>query len=135
MLRVEIPIIESMDGAVYTRVLRSNGELAQLQEEWNSMLERCPSHTIFSTPDWLIPIAEQYQHRLRLLTIAVYQGDQLIGLAPLAVGRKPAFLKVLRFLAAGPFKYSLSDYGDIICPYRRCLSRNAFRHYDYHWRR
>ena len=99
---------------VSTRVLRSSSKLDLLEEEWYSLLERCPSHTVFSTPDWLVPMAEVYERRMRPLTIAVFQGEQLIGLAPFAVVRQKGLLKTLRFLGMGPFSYPLSDYDNII---------------------
>ena len=99
---------------VYTRVLRSVTELSDMEDEWYSLLERCPSHTIFATPDWLIPIAEVYKDRIRPLTIAVYQAEELVGLAPLAVVRRGRFVRVLCFLGMGPSRYSVSDYLDII---------------------
>ena len=87
---------------ISTRVLRSVAELRHLEEEWYSLLERCPSHTIFDTPDWLIPIAEVYQDCMRLLTVAVYRGEELMGLAPLAVVRRGQLVRVFRFLGIGP---------------------------------
>lgn len=100
--------------AISTRILRSVQELAALEPDWYALLEECPSHTVFSTPDWLIPLAQECQDKLQLLSIAVYQQGRLIGLAPLAVRRIGRLLKGLRFLGMGPYRYSWSDYQDIL---------------------
>jgi len=73
--------------------------LEALRAEWETLLGDYPQSTIFSTYEWLVPWWRAFGGRDRLLVLAFRDDSSaLVGLAPLAVTVRPAFLSSLRVL-------------------------------------
>jgi len=86
-----------------------------LRDEWTRLLERSASDCIFLTWEWLHTWWEHFGTSRGLALIAVRQGDELIGLAPLWIkrvrlGRLVPF-RMFEFLGTGSVG---SDYLDVI---------------------
>ncbi len=92
-----------------TEVLRSAGEFAALEEEWEDLYHDSPRATPFQSWAWLYSWWEFYGegYELRLITVRDDEG-LLIGLAPLMLERRLGFRKLL-FVGTGP-----TDYLDVL---------------------
>lgn len=82
--------------------------------QWHALIARCPDSTVFQTPEWLL---SWWRHlgAGEPFILAAYEGDQLVGLAPLY--KKPrAILGVTRdelhFIGAGHSDYNLFSSWD-----------------------
>jgi CelD/BcsL family acetyltransferase involved in cellulose biosynthesis len=75
---------------------------------WERLLAADPHPTFFSTPAWLTTWWQHYQAGRELLLLAVRQGDNTVGFAPLMLEPIPGGRAVL-FLGSG-----LSDYADVL---------------------
>jgi CelD/BcsL family acetyltransferase involved in cellulose biosynthesis len=60
--------------------------LHAIRPHWWALWKRCPDATPFQSPEWLLP---WWQHlaRGRLCSVALWEGDRLVGLAPLFTER------------------------------------------------
>ena len=58
-------------------------ELAQLQPEWVQLLERQAEPVPFLHPTWQRVWLEEFQDGRDLLLLAVRDGEELVGVAPL----------------------------------------------------
>ncbi len=67
---------------MHLKQITTPAELEALRPEWDRLWEECPSATPFQSPDWLIP---WWRHlgRGSLWALALYEGKELCGLAPL----------------------------------------------------
>jgi CelD/BcsL family acetyltransferase involved in cellulose biosynthesis len=88
-------------------VLEGHAALAQLHDSWQRLCEQCPWATPFQHPEWLRAWARHHQPA-QPWTIAVYDGERLVGLAPLFRYQRGG-QRVLAFLGAGA-----SDYCDVL---------------------
>jgi CelD/BcsL family acetyltransferase involved in cellulose biosynthesis len=102
-------------GVTWIEKITDMGGLHALRAEWTDLLESSASDCVFLTWEWL---STWWKHRgggKRLDVIAVRQGDELIGLAPLMViPPRPGRLvpsPTRQFLASGNVG---SDYLDVI---------------------
>lgn len=82
-------------------------ELAELEPQWWSLFARIPSATPFSSPAWLLPWWEVFAPG-DLMSVAVYAGDRLVGLAPLYRETGPEGRRLL------PVGVGISDFADIL---------------------
>ena len=62
--------------------------LEKLRPEWSALWARCPTSTLFQSPEWLIP---WWRHigEGELWTLVLRQAGRLVGLAPLYIYVKP----------------------------------------------
>ena len=63
-------------------VIRTTEELHGLRPGWDDLLERCQSHTVFLTPEWLLTWWEVYGIGAKPFMVAVWKGTRLVGLLP-----------------------------------------------------
>lgn len=91
--------------ALSLRIIESINELEGMRDEWDKLLQRVPTASIFSTPEWLLPWFAAYGAGRQLFTIAFYDGSEgMIGLAPLTITlRRTAVgqVRVLQLLGDG----------------------------------
>lgn len=83
------------------------GELAALAPQWWELWEHSPTATPFQSPAWLIPWWQAFAPG-RLMTVAVWDNNKLVALAPLYLGTGLLGRRLL------PIGISLSDYLDIL---------------------
>lgn len=77
---------DSGRGAVSLRIVESVHELEGIRADWDKLLQRVPTASIFSTPEWLLPWFAAYGAGQQLFVIAFYDTSEgMIGLAPLAI--------------------------------------------------
>ncbi len=97
------------------RIIADWAELQTLYPAWRELLAHSAADTIFLTPEWTEAWLDAYGTGDGLRAVAVYRGDRLIGLAPLALrsaGRREVPLQArLCFVADGSGD---SDYLDVI---------------------
>src|SRR5690349_15452881 len=79
-------------------------ELENLERTWQDLWARCAYATPFQSPFWLIPWWNSF-HPGELTTLALYEDERLIGLAPMFL-----LEGTIRLLGAGN-----TDYLDILC--------------------
>jgi CelD/BcsL family acetyltransferase involved in cellulose biosynthesis len=92
-----------------TEVLRSAGEFAALEEEWEDLYHDSAQATPFQSWAWLYSWWESYgeDYELRLVTVRDGRG-LLVGVAPLMLKNRLGFSKLL-FVGTGP-----TDYLDVL---------------------
>jgi CelD/BcsL family acetyltransferase involved in cellulose biosynthesis len=92
-----------------TEVLRSAGQFAALEEEWENLYHDSPQATPFQSWAWLYSWWESYgeDYELRLVTVRYGRG-LLVGIAPLVLKSGLGFNKLL-FVGTG-----LTDYLDVL---------------------
>jgi len=83
------------------------GELAALAPQWWELWEHAPAATPFQSPAWLIPWWQAFAPG-RLMTVAVWDDNKLVALAPLYLETGPLGHRLL------PIGISLGDYLDIL---------------------
>jgi len=90
-------------------VLRSAGEFAALEEEWEDLYHDSPRATPFQSWAWLYSWWEAYgeEYELRLVTVRDERG-LLVSIAPLMLKYRLGLGKLL-FLGTGP-----TDYLDVL---------------------
>ena len=93
-----------------TEVLRSAGEFAALEEEWEDLYQSSLQATPFQSWAWLYSWWESYgeDYELRLVTVRDGQG-LLVGVAPLMLKKLRLGLSKLLFVGTGP-----TDYLDVL---------------------
>src|SRR5581483_4230358 len=97
----------AMSGALATEVVRDPERLAALAPEWWALWARAPTATPFQSPAWLLPWWRHFSPG-RLMSIAVWQHQRLVALAPLYLEENPGGARLL------PLGISLSDYLDLL---------------------
>lgn len=88
-----------------TTLLTSVESLAGLKSEWDSVLNRSAANTVFSTWDWQDIWWQAFGKDVEPLLIAVREGGQLVGIAPLVEQAN-----IIRFAGGA----DVSDYLDFI---------------------
>ena len=98
-----------LDKLLRTAVLRSAGEFAALEEEWEDLYHNSAQATPFQSWAWLYSWWESYgeDYELRLVTVRDGRG-LLVGVAPLMLKHRLGFSKLL-FVGTGP-----TDYLDVL---------------------
>lgn len=89
-------------------------EFAALADEWNALLEKCPSNSIFLTWEWLFTRWKYLPERRHLHIVTVREQGRLIAVAPLAI-RPWQFRRLLPFRTFAFLGMDAvgSDYQDI----------------------
>src|ERR687888_114117 len=92
--------------------------LEKLRPEWSALWARCPTSTLFQSPEWLIP---WWRHigEGELWTLSLRHAGRLVGLAPLYIYVKPGSSERELFLVG----IATTDYLD-------ALFDPAYAHYD-----
>jgi len=86
-----------------------------LREEWSKLLANSFANTIFLTWEWLYSWAETYiEPGKSLFIVAVYDEQELIGIAPWYIYNQPFSIFTLRKIHFLGFPNSDSDYLDVI---------------------
>jgi len=70
--------------------ITTRADLRALHAPWRALLARSPADTVFLTPEWTEAWLDAYGIGDGLRAIAVYRGERLIGLAPMALRRASA---------------------------------------------
>lgn len=86
------------------RVYEDLGELQALRPGWDQLLSRYPLATTFCTWEWLSCWWECFGKDHKLLTIALFDCEALVGLAPFAISQENMgwfSLRMLRFMGDG----------------------------------
>lgn len=79
--------------------------------DWNYLIKDSSTATFFQTKEWLQIWVKHWGREIKLLIYAIYDGDELIGIAPFMIsGGRINFLGV----PDPSDSSSLSDFGDII---------------------
>lgn len=89
-----MPLKESIN----LQTFESLEALEGIRREWELLSEGYPYSTTFSTWEWLAPWWRAFGAQDRLLALAGYSGDCLVGLATLALSRQRAFGTDLNFV-------------------------------------
>jgi CelD/BcsL family acetyltransferase involved in cellulose biosynthesis len=80
-------------------------DLDRMRADWHALWRRSPEATIFQSPDWLIPWWQHFAPG-ELISIALWDGEDLVGLSPLYT--EEGSRRVL------PLGISLSDCLDVL---------------------
>ncbi|TPM96916.1 GNAT family N-acetyltransferase [Mesorhizobium sp. B2-1-3A] len=91
-----------------TEIIRDQDSFESIESDWWRLWSQSASATPFQSPAWLLPWWRAFTPG-DLAVIAVWSGNDLIGLAPLYVERDAGGSRLL------PVGISLSDYLDILC--------------------
>ena len=67
------------------RETRDSDSLDALREEWESLLERCSSATIYQTWEWNQAWWQAFGKGKQLRLVQILRDGQLVGIAPLYV--------------------------------------------------
>lgn len=78
----------------------------RLRESWNALVEQTENPQVFYRYEWAVAVQSAYGHSLRPLIFLFYDGDALVGIAPLATSGSA---DRACFLAA-----STADYCDVL---------------------
>lgn len=68
--------------------------------QWGALVEKSPACTIFQTYEWFDSWWHAYGSRHRIFMPALFDGDELVGLAPLVRSRGPLGLRQLEFASS-----------------------------------
>lgn len=91
--------------------------------QWNALLERSPNATVFQTFEWFESWWMAFGQRRQLFLITVWEGDSLVGIAPLMMSRRWG-LRQLEFVGSPN-----ADYQDFILGNRTADLLPAIAHY------
>lgn len=112
-----------------------------LRDAWREILEACPGHTIFLTPEWMESWWDAYRDSRAGVVIVARRGTRIVALVPLQVTREPwrmgVAARTLRFLTDGSYDADYLDFiatpdaGEDLAPALwRWLRRNAPIRFD-----
>jgi hypothetical protein len=92
-------------------------QLYQLREEWDALLKKIPTAGIYLTWEWALACWRVFGRDCQLFLLAAYDGDKLVGLAPLRSTLKSGKLintyTVLELIPGSPLILG-ADHLDII---------------------
>jgi len=96
--------------------ISDQNEFANLKKDWDALLKKSKSDTVFLTWEWMYTWWECFKEDKQLFILAVYgENEDLIGIAPLCMDKKKiagiTFLNYLKFLGTMPIS---SDHLDFI---------------------
>ncbi|RWK57610.1 GNAT family N-acetyltransferase [Mesorhizobium sp.] len=91
-----------------SEIIDDPAALAALAPRWRELWAHSRTATPFQSPAWLVPWWRAFAPG-ELATIAVWRGDDLVGLAPLYLEHATSGSRLL------PVGISLSDYLDVLC--------------------
>lgn len=84
-----------------TEILKGYGPLEELRPQWSELLLACPEATVFQSPEWLLAWGRTF--RRSLVTFAIHEGSDLVGLYPMVLSRRG--WTQLRPMGVGPSDY------------------------------
>jgi CelD/BcsL family acetyltransferase involved in cellulose biosynthesis len=93
-----------------TDIQTGEAAFSALQREWNDLLAKSSTDTIFMTWEWQKNWWEWFGHDEQLYVLTVRDGVELLGLAPLYAPRNDPARKTLRLVGG----VELSDYLDLL---------------------
>ncbi len=97
------------------KLIRNLKELQSYSKDWNNFLERSQNNNIFLTWEWLSNWIKVYLRQNNLLTLIVFEDEELVAIVPLWVEKVRFWgvlqLKVLKFLGSGEV---CADHLDLI---------------------
>lgn len=70
------------------RLFETAEDWGELESQWNSLLHRSDANTIFLTWEWLHAWWSAYGAGRELCVLGVYDGGELVGIAPLCIATK-----------------------------------------------
>ena len=80
----ETPSLSSRASTLHASVLETWSQVVEIQEEWNTVLQRSSANSLFLTWEWLSAWAQAGGARCRTFVICVRDEDgKLVGIAPL----------------------------------------------------
>lgn len=91
------------EAVLRTAVLTSPDSFQELQSEWKELIGAAPSATPFQTWEWQSTWARHFARRSRLHVITVREGNDLVGLMPLAQSQRA--WKTLKAIGTGSSDY------------------------------
>jgi CelD/BcsL family acetyltransferase involved in cellulose biosynthesis len=91
--------------SIVAETIATSEGLDRLHTRWRALWRRAAAATVFQSPDWLIPWWRHFAPG-PLACIALWRGEDLVGLAPLY--REEGSRRVM------PLGISLSDYLDVL---------------------
>ncbi len=94
--------------------IESHEDLLNLKRQWNPLLDRSQTDTIFLTFEWITIWWEQFKDGKQLYVLTVKDKEKLIGIAPLMISKKKIGMKKIEFIGS-----PLSDYSDFIISERK----------------
>jgi CelD/BcsL family acetyltransferase involved in cellulose biosynthesis len=77
-------VLFEVASAIRFEEINSIQGLNSIRKEWSSLWMRCPSSTPFQSPEWLIPWWRHLGYD-ELFCVALWHGQTLVGLVPLAI--------------------------------------------------
>ena len=92
-------------------IVRDSHRFAALHSEWNDLLRKSRTNTVFLTWEWLHTWWKHLADGRELFLVTVRRGASLIAIAPLAMNRAWSSMTTLEFLGIGSVG---SDYLDFI---------------------
>jgi len=81
--------------------------LSALQPAWSTLLGHAADANTFLSPEWLLAWWESYQPAATIQALAAYEGENLVGLAPMMVMRESRLglpVRCLRFIGDGTYE-------------------------------
>jgi CelD/BcsL family acetyltransferase involved in cellulose biosynthesis len=97
--------------------LDTGAQLHALQTDWDALVERAPTATVYQTWEWNDAWWQAFRARKKLRLLLVHDGSDLVGIAPMYVSRHLGTpLLRLAFLGTG-----VSDYLDLIAAPERAV--------------
>lgn len=113
------------------RLIDSTSELGKIKRSWDELYDSIPppqGHP-FNCFSWLFPYAMLLERQGSLLQVfAVFEGDKLVGIAPLQIPRT----KLLGFKRVQFIGHDFSDYCDFICrkEYEAVVAQTLLGHWQ-----
>jgi CelD/BcsL family acetyltransferase involved in cellulose biosynthesis len=80
-------------------------------EEWNKLISENETNTLFQTYEWFISWWDVFGYFFDLFFLVVYEGENPIGFAPLAISTKFGKSKTIQFIGQNK-----ADYLDFVTP-------------------
>ena len=103
-----------MNEAYRIEVIDSLKGMAEMERPWSDLLARSRSDTIFLTWDWLYTWAENFiKDDRELFVLAVYRGEELIGIAPWCLFQHRSGILKFRHIEFLGISAAGSDYLDV----------------------
>src|SRR6266568_1432368 len=91
---------------------RSVAELVELEAQWERLISASATPTIFQTWDWVVSWYEAFASSCQVRVLSVWDGEDLVGLAPCSATRIPGTpFRGLYLLGRGS---ALTEYCDIL---------------------
>lgn len=91
-----------------TVIYKHTSDFEALESDWNDLLEKSDTKNIFLTFEWLFTWWRYFGNQYLLFLIAVYDGGQILGIAPLMISKELGFRR-LRFISS-----RFADFEDIV---------------------